>query len=223
MPLTDTAIKNAKPSDKTRRMYDSGGLYLEVSPQGGKWWRLKYRFQGKEKRLSLGTYPDVSLKLARVKRDEARTLLSSSIDPSHHRKQVKIGELDKTANSFNLIYQEWYSKHSPNWSESHRTRLARLLERDVMPWIGKHPIADITAQQLLEVVRRIENRGALETAHRALQNCGQVFRYAVATGRVGRDPTSDLRGALPPYKGKHFSSVTEPKQAAEILRAIDSY
>ncbi len=223
MPLTNTAIRNAKSGDKARKMFDGGGLYLEISPKGGKWWRLKYRFGRKEKRLSLGIYPDISLKDARERRDEARKLLANEIDPSEHRKAKKAGIVERSANSFEAISLEWFGKHSVNWSDCHTERVFRLLERDIFPWIGGKSIAELTAPQLLEVVRRIENRGALETAHRALQICGQVFRYAVATGRAERDPTGDLRGALPPYKGTHFASITEPKKVAEILRSFDSY
>lgn len=223
MPLSVTAIRNAKPGDKARKMFDGGGLYLEVAPSGGKWWRLKYRFDGKEKRLSLGVYPDVSLKDARDRRDEARKLLANEIDPSENRKARKAAKIERAGNSFEVIAREWFAKHSANWSANHANRIIRRLERDIFPWIGGKPIAAITAPQLLEAIRRIEQRGALETAHRALGNCGQVFRYAVATGRTERDPSGDLRGALPPVKGTHFASVTEPKQVAEVLRALDGY
>jgi integrase len=223
MPLTDTTIRNAKPSDKTRKLFDGGGLYLEVAPSGGKWWRLKYRFDGKEKRLSLGVYPDVTLKDARDRRDEARKLLANEIDPSENRKAKKAAKVESASNSFEVVAREWFAKHSPNWSANHGDRIIRRLERDIFPWVGGKPVADITAPQLLEAVRRIEKRGALETAHRALGNCGQVFRYAVATGRAERDPSGDLRGSLPPVKGTHFASVTEPKQVAEVLRALDGY
>ena len=223
MPLTDTAVRNAKPTDKTRRMFDARGLYLEVAPSGGKWWRLKYRYGGKEKRLSLGVYPDVSLKEARDRRDDARKLLANEIDPSENRKAQKAANSKRATNSFEVVAREWFTKHSVHWSASHANRIIRRLERDIFPWIGGSPISDVTAPQLLDAVRRIEDRGALETAHRALGNCGQVFRYAVATGRAERDPTGDLRGALPPVKGKHFASVTEPKKVAEILRALDDY
>jgi integrase len=223
MPLTATAIRNAKPAEKPRKLFDGGGLYLEVSPKGGKWWRLKYRYEGKEKRLSLGVYPDVSLKDARDRRDEARKLLANDIDPSEHKKAIKAAKAEKASNSFEVVAREWFAKQEPNWAINHANRIIRRLERDIFPWIGKQAMADISAPELLEVVRRIEQRGALETAHRALANCGQVFRYAVATGRAERDPSGDLRGALAPVKGNHFASVTEPEKVAEVLRAIDGY
>lgn len=222
MSLTDTAIRNAKPGDKTKRMFDHGGLYLEVSTKGGKWWRLKYRFGGKEKRLSLGVYPDVSLKTARERLDDARRLLANGNDPSENRKAQKAANMEGTQ-TFEVVAREWLVKYSPNWSRVHTDRITRRLERDIFPWMGSKPIAAITPLQLLEVVRRIEGRGVLETAHRALNNCSQVFRYAVATGRAPRDISADLRGALPPVKEEHFASVTEPNKVAHLLRALDGY
>jgi integrase len=223
MPLTAASIRNIKPKDKTFKLYDERGLYLEVSPNGGKWWRFKYRFSGKEKRLSLGVYPDVSLKEARDHREEARKLLAKEIDPSENRKAQKSSRVEIAGNSFEVVAREWFAKHSTHWAADHANRTFRRLERDVFPWIGEKPITGVTAPQLLSVIQRIENRGALETAHRALANCGQVFRYAIATGRAERDPSGDLRGALPQAKGEHFAAVTEPKQVAEILRVIDGY
>ena len=223
MSLTDTAVRNAKPGAKPAKLFDERGLFLIVTPAGGKWWRLKYRFDNKEKLLSLGVYPDVGLRDARARRDAARKLLADGIDPSENRKAVKAAKVERSANSFEVVAREWYSKNAPNWAEHHADRIIRRFERDIFPWIGGRPIADVTAPELLAVVRRIESRGALETAHRALGNCGQAFRYAVATGRAMRDPSGDLRGALPPVKGEHFAAVTEPKQAAELLRTLDGY
>jgi len=217
MPLTDTAIKKAKPDAKQRKLYDERGLFLLISPKGGKWWRFKYQFDGKEKLLSVGTYPDVSLKDARERRDEARKQVAAGIDPGGHRKAKRTARVANQANSFEVVAREWYAKHSPNWSANHGDRIIRRLERDIFPWLGSSPVADITAPQLLEVIRRIEQRGALETAHRALGNCGQVFRYAVATGRAERDPTGDLKGALPPVKGTHFAAVTWGADDAQRL------
>ncbi len=231
MPLTDTAIRNAKPgitaagktTDKPYKMGDAGGLYLEVAPSGGKWWRLKYRHGGKEKRLSLGVYPDVGLKDARQRRDEARKLLANDIDPAENRKATKAAKVERAGNSFEVIAREWYAKNSPNWAENHGKRIIQRFERDLFPWIGGRPIAEITAPELLAVLRRIEDRGAVETAHRAHQNCGQVFRYAVATGRAERDPSPDLKGALPPVKEKHLAAITDPKAIGALLRAMDDY
>jgi len=223
MPLTNTAIRNAKPSNKPIRLFDERGLYLEVSPTGGKWWRLKFRFDGKEKRLSLGVYPDVPLKDARDRRDIARKLLADGIDPSENRKAQKLARADSAANSFEVVAREWFSKYFSIWATNHGGRIIRRFERDIFPWIGNTPIAEIEAPELLKAMRRIEDRGAVETAHRALQNCGQVFRYAVATGRSKRSPAGDLRGALVPVKGSHFAAATEPQKLAEVLRAIDGY
>jgi integrase len=221
--LTDKAIKNAKPGKKRTRLFDERGMYLEVSPAGGRWWRLKYRFDGKEKRLSLGVYPEVGLKAARDRRDAARKLLSDGVDPAENKRAIKLARAEAADNSFEVVAREWYAKFSPRWSESHAIRLLRALERDIFPWVGTRPIAGISAPELLTVLRRIEARGALITAHRALNSCGQVFRYAIATGRADRDPSGDLRGALSPVKGGHFAAATEPTKLAEVLRAMDGY
>jgi integrase len=223
MPLSDSAIRNAKPAEKPRKLSDEKGLFLLIAPNGGKWWRLKYRFGGKEKLLSLGTYPEVGLKDARERRDVARKLLADDIDPSENRKATKAAKGERASNSFEVVAREWFAKYSATWSESHGSRILRRLERDIFPWIGSKPIASVTAPDLLATVLRIEQRGAVETAHRALQNCGQVFRYAVSTARAERDPAQDLRGALPPVRSTHFAAVTEPKQVGELLRTIDGY
>jgi len=223
MTLTDTKIRNAKPGEKPTRLFDERGLYLEVSPAGGKWWRLKYRFGGKEKRLSLGVYPDVTLKEARDRRDAARKLLSDGVDPSENRKAIRSAQSDRASNSFEVVTREWFGKYSVGWADSHASRVLRLFERDIFPWMGSRPVSEVTAPELLTVLRRIEARGALETAHRARTNCGQVFRYAVATGRCKRDPSGDLRGALPPAQRGHFAATTEPSMLAGILRVLDGY
>jgi integrase len=223
MPLTDTAIRNAKPSEKPVKMADSGGLYLLLRPNGSRWWRLDYRYYGKRKTLSMGVYPDVGLKDARNKRDEARKLLASDVDPGENRKAIKAAKILRSGNSFEIITREWFSKYSATWNASHGDRIIRRFERDLFPWLGGKPIADITAPELLAAVRKIEDRGANETAHRALSNCGQVFHYAIATGRATRDIAADLRGALTPVKAEHFAAITEPKQVGELLRAMDGY
>jgi integrase len=223
MPLTDTAIRNAKPKEKPYSLPGGKGLSIQIQPTGGKWWRFRYRFDGKAKMLSFGVYPDVPLKSAIDRCDSARKLLADGIDPGQNRKAVKAAKDERASNSFEVVAREWYDKHAPNWVEHHGDRIIRRFERDIFPWIGGKPIAELTAPDLLAVLRRIENRGALETAHRALSNCGQVFRYAVATSRVARDPSADLRGALPPVKGENFAAVTEPKKVAELLRTLDGY
>lgn len=223
MPLSDTAIRKAKPADKTQRLFDGGGLYLEITPAGGKLWRQKYRFGGKEKRLAHGTYPEVSLAEARDRRDNARRLLAAGTDPGEHRKAEKQAGEDRAANSFEAVAREWFGKFAPNWAASHAGKIMGRLENDLFPWIGSRPVAEIKAPELLRCLRRIESRGALETAHRVLQNAGQVFRYAIATGRADRDPSTDLRGALAPWKPQHYPAPTDPKAVGELLRAIDGY
>ncbi len=222
MPLTDTAIRGLKATAKTRKVSDSGGLYLEISPAGGRWWRWKYRFAGKEKRLSFGVYPAVSLREARDARDAARKMLLRGIDPSADRKAAKLEKIDRAANDFESVTREWFGKNSPGWVESHSSRILRLFERDIFPYIGKMAISEVGAPVLLSVARRIEPR-SLETAHRAISNCGLVFRYAIATARCDRDPSTDLRGALPRVQGKHFAATVEPRRLGEILRAMDGY
>jgi integrase len=223
MALTDTAIRNAKPGAKPFKLFDERGLFLIVTPAGGKWWRFRYKFDDKEKLLSLGVYPDVVLKDARVRRDAARKLLAEGIDPGENRKVQKSAKQDRAANSFEVVAREWFAKFAPTWAPTHSDKIIRRLERDVFPWLGGRPVAEVTAPELLAVIRRIESRGALDTAHRAYQNCGQVFRYAVATGRAVRDPSGDLRGALPPAKHENFASITEPAKVGELLRAIDAF
>lgn len=224
MALTDLAIRAAKPADKHYRIYDSLGLYLEVASGGGKWWRLKYSFAGKEKRLSLGVYPKVGLKEARKGRDDARRLLDELIDPGMQRKANKRAPCkDGDPESFESVAREWFAKFSPNWAPSHATRIIRRLERDVFPWLGTTRALQVTPAMVLAVLRRIEQRGAIETAQRGRENCSHVFRYAVATQRAQRDPTVDLRGAIPPAKVRHFPAVIEPKEVGLLLRALHGY
>jgi integrase len=236
MSLTDTTIKNAKPTPgKTYKLPDDKGMYLLVNPNGSKYFRLKYRFAGKEKVLALGVYPDTSLKQARDKRDTARKQLAEGIDPSNTRKEAKAVQRATIENekridaglsaidSFEFVALEWYDKRMLTKSESHKKRTIALLKRDLFPWLGNRPIAGIKAPELLAVLQRIENRNAIETAHRALQTSGQVFRYAEVTGRVDRDISQALKGALSKVDKGHFSSLTEPLKAAPLLRAIDVY
>lgn len=221
--LTILECKNAKPRDKPFRLSDGLGMYLEVMPTGAKYWRLKYRFAGKEKRLALGVFPETSPADARTARDKARKLLTEDIDPGELRKINKVMRHNRAENSFEAVAREWFAKFSPNWAKGHADKIIQRLERDVFPWLGGRPIGEIKAPELLSVLRRIEDRGVLETAHRTKQNCGQVFRYAVATGRAERDPSQDLKGALPPVQHTHFASLTDPTEVARLLRAIDDY
>jgi integrase len=226
MALTDTAIRNAKPQTKARKLFDERGLFLLLTPGGGKWWRFKYRFGGKEKLLSLGVYPDVGLKQARERRDEARKLVANGVDPSAERQAAKVALIaaeQRERDSFEAVAREWFQKFSPNWVPAHAETVIHRLEADLFPWIGNRAIAEVTAVDLLEVLRRIEARGAVSTAHRIKQICGQVFRYAIATGRASRDPSAELRGALAPERERHFGALTKPAGAAALLRAIDGY
>lgn len=222
MALSDTKIRNAKPKSKQYKLFDGDGLFLLVSPGGGKWWRFKYRFGGKEKLLSLGTYPEVSLSQARERRFEARKHVANGADPSQIRKAEK-ASFESGDNTFEVIAREWFGKFEVNWAPGHAAKIKGRLENDVYPYIGQRPVLEITAPELLMVLRRIESRGALDSAHRTRTTCSQIFRYAVATGRAERDPAADLRGALPPARSKHLASITDPEKVGGLLRAIDGY
>jgi integrase len=222
MPLNEMKIRNAKSRGKFYKLTDSGGLYLHVTEKGGKLWRFKYRFAGKYKLLALGSYPEISLLDARQSRDEARRQLAKGIDPSAARraqKQATIQEIE----TFELIAKEWHKRFFSTWSVRYAETLMSRLELYIFPWIGKRPIAEIKAPELLAVLRRIESRGILDTTQRVRIICGQVFRYAVVTGRAERDPTTDLKGALPQPQKTNRAAITEPKKVGKLLRAIDGY
>ena len=223
MPLTDTAIRNAKPTDKPQKLADGGGLYLLLNPNGSRYWRLKYRWLGKEKLLALGVYPDTGLKDARGKRDEARKLLAADIDPGAHRKAKAASSVEAAANSFEVIGREWFAKEEPNWVKGHSSKVLQRLENDLFPWLGKRPITDVTAKELLAALKRIEDRGAIDTAHRALQNSSQIFRYAIQTDRATSNPATHLRGGLLSPKETHLAAITDPDKVGGLLRAIDAY
>jgi len=228
--LTDVAIRNAKPGPKSYRMFDGGGMYLEVTPAGGKLWRLKYRFGGKEKRLALGAYPEVPLSQvnkdaptgARQKAFEARSLLAQSIDPGAVKQAQKSVER-AAGETFELVARQWHEKFTPSWTPGHAARILTSLAQDAFPWLGQRPIREILPPEVLRVARRVESRGAIETAHRLVGNIGMVFRYAVAAGLADSDPTRDLRGALSPTNEKHHASLTEPGAVSELLRTIETY
>lgn len=224
MAITDTACKNAKPKEdgKPIKLSDEKGLFLLVN-SSGKYWRLAYRFTQKQKTLALGVYPEVTLKQARDKRDEARRLLAEGIDPGEHRKLIKATKALHADNTFEAVAREWFAKYKPTWTDGHADRIIRRLERDAFPWLGGRPISEIEAPELLANLQRIEQRGAIETAHRAKQNIGQVFQYAIATGRAKRNPAADLTRALSPVVKTSFPTITDPAKIAELLRAIDGY
>lgn len=222
MPLSATAIRNAKAAPQYRRLYDERGLYLEISPTGSRWWRLKYRFGGKEKRISLGVYPDVSLALARERRDDARKVLALGIDPSAQRKAEIRAKALREANSFAAVADEWHSKMSRLWSAKHAEDVGRRLELNLYPELAERPIAEITAPELLAAARKIESRGAHDLAHRMIAVAGQVFRFGVATGRCERDPSRDLRGALTPHAARNQHAI-KPHELPALLEAIAGY
>ena len=223
MKLTDINIKKAKPGDKGRKLFDGGGLYLLIETTGGKLWRYKYHFNGKEKLLTLGKYPDVSLQEARKRHQEAREQLAQGVDPMAARKAQKAAGVERAANSVEVIAREWFDTWKVDKTEGHYSKVIARLEKDIFPYIGGRPVAEISAPEVLAVCRRIEARGAIETAHRAKENISQVMRFAIATGRADRDPCPDLRGALKPVQAKHMASITEPAKVAELLRNIDAY
>ena len=222
IPLTDMKVQKAKSKDKPISLFDGGGLYLLITPSGGKLWRFKYRFNNKEKKLAFGSYPEISLQDARQRREDARRLLANDVDPDAVRKAQKQAKTEETE-TFEVIAREWHTKFTPTWTPRHAATILSRLNRDLIPWLGSRPINQIKAPELLSVLRRVESRGALELAHRIRAIAGQVFRYAVATGRAERDPSGDLRGALPPPKVKHHAAITDPKEVAPLLRALDGY
>jgi integrase len=234
--LSDPAVRKASPRDKPFKLSDGGGLLLEVRPEGGKWWRWRYRFEGKEKMLSLGTYPDVSLSEARTRRNAARATLTAGTDPSQARKTkkaarehleiqaVQIASGAPMLGTFEHVAREWLEQvHKPAVSERYALRSQTQLESDVFPWIGQRQAAEVSAPIVLDLLRKVAARGALDTAHRVKQTIGLVMRYAIATGHAERDPTPDLREALPTPIKRHFSAILEPVKVGELLRAIDGY
>jgi len=222
IPLVPLQISNAKPREKEYKLSDGGGLFLLVTPSGGKLWRLKYRFGGLEKKLALGAFPAISLAEARQRRAEAREQIAKGIDPSAARKEQEAALLQEQE-TFEVVAREWHNQFSPQWAARTAEAILLMLARDVFGEIGDKPLAAINAPMLLTMLRRIEARGAAYTAHRVRGLCGQVFRYGVATGRCDRDPTGDLRGALTPIKTTHRAATTDPKEVAPLLRMLDGY
>jgi integrase len=223
--LTDAQCRNAScPPDKKRvRLTDSSGLYLEISPGGSKRWFQKIYQENKETRLALGSYPNVGLNAARRARDAVKLKKADGINPIQARKIEKLKAVNPAGDSFRVVALEWYEKQESQWSETHATRAKRQFERDLFPWLGDRRLADIEPVELLAALRKVEERGAIETADRGLMLARQVWRYGVATGRVSRDITGDLKGALSPYRGKHFAAITDPAKFGELLHAIKAY
>ena len=219
MPLTDTTIRNIKPGTKPQKLFDAGGLFILVAPNGGRWWRLKYRFGGKEKLLSLGIYPDVGLKEAREKRDALRKQIAAGVDPSGARRDEKASR----SYTFEIVAREYISSRSKRWSPRTLSLVTSRLKTDLFPKIGSRPINAIAAKELLRVLQAVQGRGAVETAHRLRQDASLIFRFALAQGHVDRDPAADLRGALHERTTKHHASITEPKEIGALMRAIEGY
>ena len=226
MPLTDTAIRTAKPTDKAVKLFDGGGLYLEIAPSGGKWWRLKYRFQGKEKRISLGTYPTVSLKDARERREQAKRLIEQGIDPSNQRKEAKAAAaaIEQEQNTtFEAVARDWFSKKRNAWTPGHQKKILSRLENQLFPFLGAKLFSSLEPGDFLAAIQKAESRGAIETAHRLAQLCGQVSRYARIVGLTRYDVAAGLTEALTPVQTNHYATITDPAEVGHLLRAIDEY
>lgn len=225
MPLSDTAIRKARPAGKPLKLRDGGGLYLLLRPDGARWWRWDYRrpVTGSRNTLSFGTYPDVGLADAREKHADARKLLAAGVDPGEQRKAERTATADRAANTFAAVGEELLQQRAKKLASGSAVRERRMLEKDLAPYIGKRPVAEVTAPELLIALRKIEVRGAVETAHRARMLAGQVFRYAIATGRAERNPAANLVGALAQPEGSHFASITDPGALPPLLRAIHDY
>ena len=224
MALTDTFVKNTKSTGKAAgdKHADGGGMYLLVKASG-KYWRFDYRFGGKRRTLALGTYPEISLLKARQRRERARTQLADSLDPGDEKRREKLVVTSASANTFELVAREWLTKTDGDRSENTTRKIRNWLEHDVFPWIGKIPITTIGPRDVLAALKQMEARGALDSVHRVKQVCGQVFRYAVASGSAERDVTQDLKGALAKPTPDHFAAITDPKQAGQLMRSIFEY
>jgi integrase len=220
--LTAVAIRNVKPADKPLRLFDGGGMYLEVMPSGARYWRMKYRHAGREKRLALGVFPEVSLARARDRRDAAREALQAGRDPGAERRAEKVRRVIAVGSTFEAVSTEWMASQRKKLAPATFAKSQWLLDQ-VMPWLGARPIGEIEPPELLAALKRIEARGANETAHRTKDKCGQVFRYAIAHGMATRDPSADLRGALAPIVRTSRAAITEPAKVGALLRALDGY
>lgn len=220
--LTDQKVKALKPKAKQYKVADEKGMFLLVQSNGKKYWRLKYRFAGKEKNLAIGVYPDVSLKQARLARDEAKKLLNDGLDPVQDKQEQKLKRLELSNNSFEVLAREWVDKMSNHWSEGHTHRVLTSLEKDIFPSLGHKPVNEITPPILLMALRKIESRGALEVAQRVMQRCGSVFTYGIATGVCERNPASDLSGALITPKQGNYNALSK-KELPTFLLDLEKY
>jgi integrase len=223
MALSDREIKSAKARDKDYKLSDGKGLYLLITKAGGKLFRLKYRFEGKEKKLSIGSYPEISLKKARSVCDDAKEKLADGIDPSFYKQSIKEAKQESLANSFETIALEWRSVMQKDKAATTQKRVSNILKQYLFPHIGKKPINEIPISSILATLKAIEKKGAIETTRRARQLISQVYRYAIATGRAERDPIPDLRGAFEPQHVKHHSAIIEPKEVGHLMVAIDNF
>lgn len=221
--LTDTQIRNLKPAEKAKKYADGGGLYLYVAKTGSKLWRMAYRFNDKEKLLSFGEYPIVSLKDARTKRNEAKKLLADGIDPSRHKKEMKNAALLVEANTFEHVVREWHETQTIHNSPKDRKRKLSTFEFHLFSALKRKPISEVTAQDLLLILKPLERKGKELIAHRIIQYCGMVFRYAVATGRVTRNIAADLRGAIRPHQGRHRATIVSAEKIGVLLNRLDNY
>lgn len=223
MPLTDTACRNARPADKAFKLSDEKALFMLVHPNGGRYWRMGYRFAGKQKTLALGTYPEVSLKVARERRDDARKLLASGVDPSEQKKSDRLAVEVAASNSFRAVSEAWLASQKPAWTPDYHKRVTRQLEANVWPWLGTKPVASLKASEVLECLRRIEGRDAKDMAGRVRETISRAMRFAVASGLAETDPAAALRGALTVHVTKHMASVTDPSRVAELLKMFDAF
>jgi integrase len=223
MALTNIQVKQAKAQDKPYKLADGKGMYLYVTTKSQKYWRLDYRFGGKRKTLALGVYPEVSLADARAKCNDAKKQVSNDLDPNDTKRIAKVTKTQSQENSFKALALEWFAQRQSPWSESHRERVDRMLHKELFPQLGRRPVGEITSPELLSCLRLIEARGVLETAKRAKQVAGQVFRYAVVTGKADRDPSVDLKDALATPIRKHFTAITEPREVGKLLLMLDDY
>ncbi len=221
--LSDVTLRSVKPTAKAQKLTDGKGLYLYVAPTGGMSWRLDYTFEGKRKTFTFGQYPSLSLAAVRTKATEAKEKIANGIDPGAQKQAVKAAIKAVTANSFEVVAREWVANQAHVWTPKHQRKVTSRLETYIFPLLGNKEVKDVTAPELLEAIRHIEARGFFETAHSTLNSCGQIFRFAVATGRGERDTAADLRGALKPVKVSNFASVKDPKEIAVLLDNIDQY